>query len=85
MIILKLKCEESNHLWSVKQQMHRWDVGKVLPERGTENGVGRLDLLPLRRHAAEVALMQRRVEAPLQRGVNVGQSHQVLGFLKVHT
>lgn len=54
----------------------------MLPERRAEDRVGRLDLLPLGRHSAEVAFVQRRVEPPLQRGVNVGQSHQVLGFLR---
>jgi len=53
-----------------------------LPERRGDDGVGRLHLLPLRRHAAEVAVLQRRVEAALQRRVDVGQSHQVLGFLR---
>lgn len=54
----------------------------MLPEWGTENSVGRLYLLALRRHATEVALLQGSVEASLQRSVDVGQSHQILGFLE---
>ncbi len=37
----------------------------MLPERCAENSVGCLYLLPLRCHAAEVALVQWSVEAPL--------------------
>lgn len=55
----------------------------MLPERCAENSVGRLDRLLLRCHSAEVALVQRCVEASFQRRVDVGQSHQVLGFLKM--
>lgn len=57
----------------------------LLPERCAENSVGCLYLLPLRSHSAEVALVQRSVEASLQRSVDVGQSHQVLGFLEIQT
>lgn len=57
----------------------------LLPERGAENSVGGLNLLTLRRHAAKVALVQRGVEASFQRRVDVGQSHQVLSFLKEQT
>lgn len=52
-----------------------------LPEGGAEHGVGGLHLLPLGRHAAEIALVQRRVQAALQWGVDVGQRHQILSFL----
>lgn len=55
----------------------------MLPERCAENSVGRLDRLLLRCHSAEVALVQRCVEASFQRRVDVGQSHQVLSFLKM--
>ena len=57
----------------------------MLPEGCGEDGVGSLRLCFLRRHSAEVALVQRGVQASLQRGVDVRQSHQVLGFLKTHT
>lgn len=52
-----------------------------LPERGAEHSVGCLYLLALRCHSTEVTLVQRGVEASLQRSVDVGQSHQVLRFL----
>lgn len=58
-------------------------LNTVLPKWRAEDRVGGLDLLPLGSHSAEVALMQRSVETSLQGCVNVGQSHQVLGFLKV--
>lgn len=54
----------------------------ALPDWRADYGVGRLDLLLLRGHATEVALLQRRVEASLQRRVDVGQRHQVLSFLE---
>lgn len=54
----------------------------ALPDWRADYGVGRLDLLLLRCHATEVALLQRRVEASLQRRVDVGQRHQVLSFLE---
>lgn len=54
----------------------------VLPDWRAEDSVGRLDQLLLRGHAAEVALVQRRVETSFQRCVDVGQRHQVLSFLQ---
>ena len=57
----------------------------MLPERGAEYSVGCLYLLALRCHSAEVALVKRGVESSLQRGVDVGQSHQVLCFLIKNT
>ena len=50
-------------------------------ERRAQQGVGGHGRLRLGRHAAEVALMQRRIEAALQGRVHVSQCHDVLRLL----